>query len=498
MLRNFTIAATLLSTIVSAGMAQGGADEAKKAALKALRGSQEGAAAKARWPEYERQIGSEIKKQDEAIRAGGSALDEKISNYELKAELQGTPVAHYLAGRILGLAGRLDQARVFFETSIRVDRFFYWGHHGLATYYAMREMPEPAAKHYQESLDLNPEFQKASRGLAMCHMQMRNFDQAEALFRKIISKSPDDIESRRAFASMLMQAARYAEAVNALIELKGRAPDTRGIDTLLARCYANTDEVEKAIALYESQLGKDPADYRSALDLGRLLMRLGRYHDAAKRLQQSLENLPLQAPVDRAQLEELVADLKAGPAVVKGDGPGGRKGPGEYIKILLNSSEAKRRREAARLLSQSPIRHPELDKAFLRALRDKDYVVRTVAARTVGEWWGEAEQLSDARLVRIFGILLNDRSHTVRGMVAGVLGRADHARAVPPLMKRLARERDPYVFRQLHRALNRLTFAYIAIPLEADIDAERMEALSAEWRTWYDANIFQYRKYEEG
>lgn len=495
MLRIFFMALVLAGTLTPIAAAQGGADEARREALRTLRGDQELAAARTRWPRYERAIALEIPKQDKVVQAGGSELDDRISNYELKADLSGEPVDCYLAGRILGLAGRLDQARAYFERSVAVDRFFYWGHHGLGTYFAMREMPEPAAKHYQESLDLNPEFMKAARGLAMCHMQMRNYDRAETMFRRIIAKQPDDLETRRAFARMLMSANRYAEAVNALLELKQRAGDQPGIDTLLAFCYARTDDVEKAIELYEAQLERDPKDFRSALEVGRILMRLGRHHDAADRFQAALEHLPLQAPIDRAQLEELIADLRAGPPIVKQNEK--RKDPNEIIQIMLNSAEVERRREAARMLAASPIRHPELDKAFLRALKDADYVVRTVAVRTVGEWWGEAEQLSDPRLVRIFSILLNDRSHLVRGMVAGVLGRADHARAVPPLMKRLARERDPYVFRQIHRALNRLSFAYIGIPLEGELDTERMEKLSAEWRTWYDANAFLYRKYEE-
>jgi hypothetical protein len=65
-------------------------------------------------------------------------------------------------------------------------------------------------------------------------------------------------------------------------------------------------------------------------------------------------------------------------------------------------------------------------------------------------------------------------------------------------MKRLQKENDPYAFRQLHRALNRLSFAYIGIPLEGELDAERMEALIRDWRAWYAANTIQFRKYEDG
>lgn len=495
MLRTTILLVLLVSTSLPA---QGGsaAERARAEALNAFKGSQEFREAKKRWVGYRQQIDVEVPKQDQAVSAGGTKLDQKISQYEMKAEIEGSPVSNYLAGRILGLAGRLDQARTFFERSVSIDKYFYWGHHGLGTYFAMREMPEPAAKHYQQALDLNPEFVKAARGLAMCHMQLRNHERAEALFRKIIADDPADLETRHALARMYVQAGHHAEAINELLQIQQRDPDAKGVQPLLAFCYSRTEELEKAILTYETVLQRNQKDWRSAMELGKILLRMGRHHEAADRFQQGLDHLPLSANFDREKLEELVAELRSGPAVVKK--PEGVKTPEEWLELLLNSVEVERRRQAARILASSPVRHAELDKGFLRALKDKDFVVRTIAVKTIARWWGEAEQLDDPRLVKIMAILLNDRSHTVRGSVAAALGRSDHARAVPPLVKRLQKERDPYVFRQLHRALNRLSFAYIGIPLEGALDTERMEGLTREWRTWYDANIFQFRKYEDG
>ncbi|NRA96785.1 MAG: tetratricopeptide repeat protein, partial [Planctomycetes bacterium] len=338
------------------------------------------------------------------------------------------------------------------------------------------------------------EFAKASRGLAMCHMQLRNYDRAEALFRKIISERPSDLKTRHAIARMYVQAGRHAEAINELLQIQQRDPNAKGIDVLLAACYSRTEALEKALKAYRKILQRDAEDWRSAMELGKLLLRMGRHHEAAHRFQQGLDDLPLSVKFDRETLEELVVELRAGPAVVKKRE--GVKAPEEWLEILLNSVEVERRRRAVRILAASPVRHAELDKGFLRALQDKDYVVRTLAVQTIGRWWGEAEQLHDPRLVKIMSILLNDPSHRVRGSVAATLGRADHARAVPPLMKRLKKEKDPYVFRQLHRALNRLTFAYIGIPLEGELDVERMEALTRDWQAHYDGDREKYRRYE--
>lgn len=351
-----TLLVLVLSSRLMVGQGGSAADRARAEALEAFRNSREYLEAQKRWPAYGQQIDAEVRKQAQAVAAGGARLDERISQYEKRAVIEGTPVSNYLAGRILRLAGRLDRARSFFERSVSIDRFFYWGHYGLGTCFSTREMPESAARHYRRALDLNPKFVKAARGLALCQMQL------------------------------------------------GKPGRARGLD-------------------------------------------------------------------------------------------GPRQG---WLEILLRSAEVARRREAARILSASHVRHPELDKGFLQALKDKDHYVRTVAIKTIARWWGEAEQLDDPRLVKILSILLNDRCSMVRGSAAAALGRAKHARAVPPLMKCLQKERDPYVFRQLHRALNRLSFAYIDIPLEGRLDADRMEALTLDWRAWYDANIRRFRRYEGG
>jgi len=242
-------------------------------------------------------------------------------------------------------------------------------------------------------------------------------------------------------------------------------------------------------------LNRDPQNWRSAIELGKLHQRMGRNHAAAGFFEKGLDAMPLKTNFDREALEGLVVTLKTMPAVSKVDT--NRKSPEQWVEILLNSVEVERRRHAARVISSSPIRHPSFDKAMLRALRDRDHVVKTLAVKTVGEWWDAAEELGNPGLVRIFALLLKDQYGSVRGMAAHMLGRVDHARAVPPLVSRIESERDPYVFGELHRALNRLTFAYIAIESREKLEPEVMERLSGEWKSWYERNVMQFRKYEE-
>jgi tetratricopeptide (TPR) repeat protein len=478
--------------------AQGGGldpDKARRDALSAFApvSRQELEEARKRWPIYDRAISDAIPRQDGAVAAGGKTLDDAIAFFEQTAHLNGTPVNTYLAGRLLGLSGRLDEARAWFERSVATDKFFYWGYHGLATYFAMKDMHEPAAQQYRRALDYNPEFTKAARGLAMCYMSMGRLDEAEGQFKTLIAADPDDSETRLTYAQMLVRGARYVDAINELRTAEQRLGSNPEVERMLAFCYGRTDQINEAMATYERLLAKDAKDWKASFELGKLHQRRGYNHKAADCFRQVLENLPVTSTMNREALQEVIQDLRTMPAVT--ETPKNQKSPEEWAQLLLHGQDVDRRRQAARVIASSGFHHPAFTEGMLRALRDKDPTVKTIALRTLAEWFSGTEQLSSSGMTRIVSLLARDQDSRVRGMACHVLGEADHPRCVPPLIERIATERDPYVFQQIHRALNRLTFAYLEVDREGEPDAETMERLAREWRAWYDRNVNTYRRY---
>ena len=455
------------------------------------------AAARLRWPEIEREIEIESKRQDEAVRQGGRVLQRKIDIYRADASLSGRAKDLYLAGRILGLADRLDEARDSFEKALQKDKYFYWAEHALGTYYYRRKLWEPAAKRYQAALELQPGHLRSAKGLAFCLMFMKQYTQAVDLMEQIRVATPGDTEILLALANVHMFLVDYSSALEVLDELRRLRPDDQEVVRMKVRCLKRSGEVEKALTELDRHLAIERADWQCWGIKANILRDLGRLHEAAGSLERLLECVsPEVKNIDREALRKEIDRLMAGPAVAR-PRPQGSKSPQEWIKILLNSSETRRRQRAARILSRSPRYDQQIFVAFIRSLLDKtrDPVVRTLALKYIDQWTPK-EALPD--LIPLLTTLLRGaRDWRVQGITAHLLGKSGQPSVVPVLAKTLAKTRNPYAFRNIHQALDRLSYAYILLEDSEKLTPEVMDGIAARWAAWYEKNRDRYIRYEK-
>ncbi len=67
------------------------------------------------------------------------------------------PLAHFVLGRLLALAGEIEMAIGEAETAIAINPNFAWGHYGLGfVYLTCASVPEKALPHFDAALRLNP------------------------------------------------------------------------------------------------------------------------------------------------------------------------------------------------------------------------------------------------------------------------------------------------------------------------------------------------------
>ncbi|MSR74435.1 MAG: tetratricopeptide repeat protein [Planctomycetes bacterium] len=444
-----------------------------------------------RWPEYEAVIAKAIEMQDSARAVGGEKLAQCIDSYALNASMRDTALDYYLAGRILGLAGRLDEARKHFEQALERDPYFFWAAHGLGTCFANKNMYEAAVRHYLRATELNPKFAMAARGLALCQARLGQHEAAEKVLRRVLQNDARDADSLSALASVLIDQARYGEAAAVLEEAKlveAKLPD---LDLRLALCYRRSDQAERAVSLYESIVRTRPEEWKAWLALAEIFQRQGRNHAAADAVEKALAHLPTAAAADRDRLAADAARLRSLPAVMIPDPR--EKSAEELIDLLLHSAEVERRRDAVRVLWRVEWRHKTLAQCMLHALKDKDEQVKALALKSIAREYPK-ENVPD--LTRLLTLLLRDGSAYVRGLAADILGSGEHPSAVPVLMTALG-EQDPYAFRLIHRALNHSTFGYVEILEPATMDEAARTRISDAWRAWYATEKDRYSRYEE-
>ena len=447
--------------------------------------------AKVRWKEHEAVIAKAIEIQESARSAGGEKLDQCIDSYEANARLRSTALDNYLAGRVLGMAGRLDEARRYFEKAIELDSYFYWASHGLGTYFTNKNMYEAAVRHYARAVELNAGFAMAARGLALCQARLGKHEAAEDVLRRVLQDNPRDSDSLSALAGVLMDQARFGEAAAVLEESKLADASVPDIDLRLALCYRRSDQAERAVRVYEGIVRARPEEWKAWLGLGEIYQRQGRNHAAADAVDKALAHLPASAAAERERLSSDAARMRSLPAVSVPDPR--QKSAEELIDLLLHSAEVERRRESMRLLWRIEWSHKSLAQCMLHALKDKDEVVKVLALKSIAREYPQ-ENVPD--LTKLLQLLLRDASARVRGLAADILGHGEHPSAVPVLVAALA-EQDPYAFRLIHRALNRCTFGFVEV-LEPDaMDDSARTRITAAWRDWYASEKDRYARYEE-
>ena len=496
-MRTYAVTALVAFFTASGMVAQIEPGSALEAARRGLPGGQESPqlrASKVHWPAYQTEIDREIRAQDAAVQAGGYELDSSIERYETKVITQNTPVNHYLYGRILGLAKQYDRAKAEFDRAISLDPYFHWAYHGLGTYFAMRDLPEPASQQFLKCLELCPDSVRASRGLALCYFKMGRLEDSESTLRRLLARDRADLDTWISLGQVLMRGGKYARAGEVLEEALKLDPNHEDIIVNLSRCYGLSDQPERAVGMLTGLVTKSPNAYKAHIQLAMLYERMGKNWKAADALESVLRNLPVSSTVDRDKLTETVTELRSMPAETTAMEK--RKSWRDLVNDLRNSVEVDKRRRAIRILGAIPFNHAEINGAVLNAVKDDDHMVRTMAVKLLGTWFVQPESTSEPLILPMLVLKMKDRNAQVRGMTAWALAEQDHPAAVPPLVEALT-ERDPYAFRQIHKALNRLTFAYIEVDVDEMMTSHRMTRLADAWRQWYKRNELAYRRYQK-
>lgn len=470
------------------------------------------AAARAAWPAQAATMSKSISSQDRALKEGGPRVNEEIGYWTDMAAADGSAINHYLKGRILGFAGRLDEARNAFEASVDRDPHFYWAWRGLGTCYAKKAMHEEAIRHYARAVELNPEDLESGINLVAVQASAGYSDRARATAAELLKWHPDDVELWWNLGGVLVAEGAYKEAAVAFENVRRLDPNRKGAARFLGTCYLRTARPEMAQKVWGDWLEAHPEDWMVRIGLAQLMQQRGQNHAAAGHFQLVLDHAPtVDAPFDRDRVEQVIARLETLPAVSQPDRS--KVTLEDVIRIATTAEEPERQRRALRTLvsfgifSGDPEASWAVQTTVMKCLAQDDPHCRIIAMRALSQWHGMLKDFQPARfegsIRRLMPMMLRigwretpkpgvDEEGPVRGTAAAILGQHGGPWAVPVLMDQLRVEYDPHAFRMMHRALNELTFAYIGVVEPVEFTKEVREQLRAEWLAWWQANEARY------
>jgi tetratricopeptide (TPR) repeat protein len=228
-------------------------------------------------------------------------------------------MAHYNLGLDLASRGQVDDAIAHFQQALEIKPDFAGAHNNLGVALAGRGQVDAAMTHFRKALELEPDYAGAHYNLANLLAARGETDAAMTHFRKALEIKPDYAEAHNNFGLALADHGEADEAVahyRKALEIK---PDFVSAHYNLGAILADRGEADKAIAHYRKALEIKP-DYAEAhYHLGLILAHHGEVEEAMVHYRKALEIEPDYAEAhnnfgkalaDRGEVDEAIAHFR--------------------------------------------------------------------------------------------------------------------------------------------------------------------------------------------
>lgn len=123
-------------------------------------------------------------------------------------------------------------------------------------------------------------------------LQVRHWDEAEAIYRKILETQPNNVAAFSALAEISLQRGNVDEALARFEEAIARSPNDPEVYATVARLYLMRGDIAKSEQLLNRALALGGKNATALVLLADVLERKGQLDDAEKRLKEALDALP--------------------------------------------------------------------------------------------------------------------------------------------------------------------------------------------------------------
>lgn len=154
--------------------------------------------------------------------------------------------------------------------------------HALAGEKYRKTDPKQSLDHYRRAAELEPASIDHAAGYASALVQVRRFDEAAALLRRILASAPDNYTAHANLATALDELKQHAAALVEYQWLNRARPELAVTYFLIARAYDLLGEYEQALAAYETFLVKADAAQNN-LEMEKVNLRLPGLRNQIKR-----------------------------------------------------------------------------------------------------------------------------------------------------------------------------------------------------------------------
>jgi Flp pilus assembly protein TadD len=202
--------------------------------------------------------------------------------------------------------GRVDLALEEFKKAVKEDGKNPYFQKGLGLAYSAKRDWKPAIAAFRRALELNPYYVDVRNDLAAALIGSGDREAGKKEFLAAFSDptNPTPEVSARNLGQAFLDEKNYPEAINWYRTSIARNKDYALGYLGIADALAATGQNEEAVVQLQAAVNEIPDDSSLQLELGKALLRAGRYGEARSRLEDVVRKDPA-GPLGRAAAEQL-------------------------------------------------------------------------------------------------------------------------------------------------------------------------------------------------
>jgi lipopolysaccharide biosynthesis regulator YciM len=183
--------------------------------------------------------------------------------------------ANFIGGTIYLKKQEALQAVSSFRTVINERQEFIPGYVGLADAHLLNKEYKLAFDTLQNALKIAPDSSEVIRAMARVYAAQKDFKNAEAQYRKLLTANPIDLDVRADLGDLMLLAGDLRRAEVEYLEIKRRVPKNPIIYVKLSALYGGQKKWDKAINELEHAVQIQPDLWATTNDLAYLLCEYG-------------------------------------------------------------------------------------------------------------------------------------------------------------------------------------------------------------------------------
>ncbi len=151
-----------------------------------------------------------------------------------------------------------------------------------------KEAMDEAIYHFQQAVNLNPEYESAQNNLGTMLSKTGRLKEAEEHLRQALKLKPNYQDTHRTLGDLLFNTGRFQEAEEHLRQALHLNPNDPEAMRILGELLLETDRPEEAVEQVRQALALKPADANLHNYFGIVLFKAGRLHEAMEHYQQAV------------------------------------------------------------------------------------------------------------------------------------------------------------------------------------------------------------------